>query len=60
MLRSSAARIVLGVVAVLAILTFLRFKPWQREGGGTVAGAPSAGSPNKTRQELTVGFLPVT
>ena len=49
MLRSPALRVALSIVAVIGLLAVLRFKPWQRQ---TAA--------NKTRQELTVGFLPVT
>ena len=49
MLRSSTVRIVVGLVAVLAALTLLRFKPWQD--------APA----NRTREgQIAVGFLPVT
>ena len=56
MLRSSAARWALGVVAFIAVLGLLRFKPWER--GRTAApGAPDAGA---ARPSLKVGFLPVT
>ena len=58
MLRSSTARVVVGVIAAIALLTVLRFKPWQ--GDGARPGSPGAASPNKSRQELSVGFLPVT
>lgn len=53
MLRSSTFRAVLAVVAVIGLLAVLRFKPWQRR-------TEQAATANKTRQELTVGFLPVT
>ncbi|HVF88077.1 MAG TPA: ABC transporter substrate-binding protein [Pyrinomonadaceae bacterium] len=56
MLRSTTARITLGVVILLAALGLLRFKPWQR--GGSSQGASS--TPSRQRQELAVGFLPVT
>ena len=56
MLRSPTARAVLGILAVIAALAVLRYKPWQR----AETAAATLGSPNKTRQELTVGFLPVT
>lgn len=48
MLRSSAAKWIIGVVVVVAVLGVLRFKPWRR--GDTAA----------ERQALSVGFLPVT
>jgi hypothetical protein len=48
MFRSSAAKWIIGLVVVIAILGLLRFKPWQR--GGSEA----------KRQQLSVGFLPVT
>ena len=55
MFRSSSAKIAAGVIAALAILTLLRFHPWQRAGGPTHIG------PNTdARQALTVAFLPVT
>ena len=48
MFRSSAAKWILVVVVVVVALGLLRFKPWRR------------GNPEIVRQELTVGFLPVT
>jgi hypothetical protein len=57
MLRSPLSRVVLGAVAAIAVLTMLRFRPWEGPTGPTTA---NDGNPNKTRQELTVGFLPVT
>jgi len=56
MLRSSATRWVLGVVAVIAVLGLLRFKPWQHGG----LGRTGTGNSDQARQELSVGFLPVT
>jgi hypothetical protein len=52
MLRNTYLKIILGAVAVMAILGLLRFKPWQR-----------SSSPSETstaRAQLNVGFLPVT
>jgi hypothetical protein len=48
MFRSTAAKWIIGLVVVIAALGLLRFKPWQRGGG------------EATRQQLSVGFLPVT
>jgi hypothetical protein len=48
MFRSSAARWVIGLVILIAVLGLLRFKPWQR------------GNSEATQQHLSVGFLPVT
>jgi hypothetical protein len=45
MLRNTYLKIILGAVAVIAILGLLRFKPWQHS-------QPPA--------QLNVGFLPVT
>jgi hypothetical protein len=53
MFHSTMGRVIVGVVAVLAVLALLRFKPWKRLGGDD-AGA------NLARQSLNVGFLPVT
>ncbi|MEP7218779.1 MAG: ABC transporter substrate-binding protein [Bacteroidota bacterium] len=47
MIRSSMARWIVGAFGLLVVLGLLRFKPWQEE---TV----------HPRQQLTVGFLPVT
>lgn len=50
MLRSISARIVFGLAVWIVLLATLRYRPWM-----------FAGSPNKTgREQLTVGFLPVT
>ena len=48
MMKSPIARWTIGVVVVLGVLGLLRFKPWQRGGASAV------------RQQLHVGFLPVT
>jgi predicted negative regulator of RcsB-dependent stress response len=48
MFRSSTAKWVIGLVILIAVLGLLRFKPWQR------------GNSEATREELAVGFLPVT
>ena len=50
MFRSSAARWIAGSVALLAVLTVVRYKPWQR--GPTQI--------FQARETLAVGFLPVT
>ena len=54
MLRSSAARWILGTLAFIVVLGLLRYKPWQRPETQENAAAPHA------RETLTVGFLPVT
>ena len=50
MLRSSSARWAFIVLAIIAALGALRFKPWQLLSGDS----------GKVREELRVGFLPVT
>jgi NitT/TauT family transport system substrate-binding protein len=55
MLRSSAFRWLAGVAVVFAIVTILRFKPWQRTGSQPGERASADG-----REVLKVGFLPVT
>jgi hypothetical protein len=50
MIHHTMMRIALGVIVAIAVLGVLRFKPWQR--GAVEQGAQ--------RQELRVGFLPVT
>ena len=54
MLRSSVSRWVLGLVALVAVLGLVRFKPWQR------LAPPGAGRTAEARERLNVGFLPVT
>jgi len=56
MLHSTTARVALGIVILIAALGLLRFKPWQRAGNSP----NSASTPSQQRQELAVGFLPVT
>jgi hypothetical protein len=54
MFRSSAARWIIGVIAIIAVLGLLRYKPWQR-------GAQQTANPaDEAREKLNVGFLPVT
>ena len=54
MLRNTTLKILLGVVAVIAILGLLRFKPWQR---GQSRFQPEMAD---ARAQLNVGYLPVT
>ena len=54
MFRSSAARLIIGVIAVIAVLGLLRYKPWQR------GAQQSSGLTDEAREKLNVGFLPVT
>jgi hypothetical protein len=65
MLRSSAARGILAVVAAIVLLGVLRYKPWQRAAtgppaAGTASAISTAATTENGRQKLTVGFLPVT
>jgi|SRR6201991_207919 len=55
MFRSPVARWIIGVLAFVAVLGVLRFKPW-RQNSANEALSKSGGA----RQELKVGFLPVT
>ena len=63
MLRSPFVRIVSGVVAGMATLTFLHYRPpWRSTGevGGGPGGHKSESIIDRDREKLTVGFLPVT
>lgn len=53
MFRSTVARWILGLLIVVALLGALRYKPWRSFNG-------LRGQTNQARQELNVGFLPVT
>jgi hypothetical protein len=52
MFRNTGLKIIIGAVAVIAILALLRFKPWQ--------GSQSQSETSSARAQLNVGFLPVT
>ncbi|MBL8205448.1 MAG: ABC transporter substrate-binding protein [Blastocatellia bacterium] len=55
MLRSPIAKILLGVIVVIALLGLLRYRPWQS--------SKNAATTNETadaRPQLNVGYLPVT
>lgn len=54
MFRSSAARWIIGVAIIIAVLGLLRYKPWQR------GARQAAGPADEAREKLNVGFLPVT
>lgn len=56
MLRSPITRWLVGIVAFIAVLAVLRFKPWQYRSTNEMA----SGTSEQTRQELKVGYLPVT
>ena len=56
MFYSLTARSGAGIVSVIALLTITGCTSKQQGSSGIA----NSGNPNKTRQELTVGFLPVT
>jgi NitT/TauT family transport system substrate-binding protein len=53
MFRSSTTRWIVGVIAFVAVITAMRYRPWEHRGG------PPPGD-TTVRETLTVGFLPVT
>jgi hypothetical protein len=53
MLRSPLIRIIIGTILAIIVLGVLRYKPWQ-------SGDQTAGDVDKPREQLGVGFLPVT
>lgn len=54
MFRSPAARWIAGVIAFVAIISLLRFRPWEQ------GGEQQAGQTKEAHDTLAVGFLPVT
>ena len=52
MFRSSVGRWLLGLILLIAVLAFIRFKPWRFRGNSQQQA--------QARAELKVGFLPVT
>ena len=56
MFRSPVIRWIVGIAAFVAVLGLLRFKPWHYHSIGEMLSRRS----KETRQELKVGFLPVT
>lgn len=59
---SSTTRTIIGIVAVFLILGVLRYKPWQHTAKAPAVGGsvPAGGGAGEERQQLAVGFLPVT
>jgi len=56
---SSSLKIALGIIGAIVLLALLRFQPWhhvQSTADNTIHTGPNAAA----KQELTVGFLPVT
>ena len=56
MLRSPLTRWIVGLVAFIAILGLVRFKPWQHRSRADAL----SGESKTALQELKVGYLPVT
>ena len=56
----TSTRIVIGVIAVIAVLGLLRYRPWDDQGVANARDVIHEGSNTKATRELTVGFLPVT
>jgi hypothetical protein len=54
MFRSSTVRWLAGFIAVIAVISIVRLKPWQKRGG------EGAGDNKGPKEVLQVGFLPVT
>jgi hypothetical protein len=54
MLRSPLIRIIIGTILAIIVLGVLRYKPWERGEQQT------ASDDDKPREQLSVGFLPVT
>jgi NitT/TauT family transport system substrate-binding protein len=55
MFRSSTTRWIVGALAIIALLGALRLKPWQHW-----TSKRAAGGAEQARQQLNVGYLPVT
>jgi len=55
----SSLKIALGAVGAIVLLALLHFQPW-KHGRNTLGSTVHSGPNNAARQELTVGFLPVT
>jgi hypothetical protein len=57
----SSFRILIIVIAAVAGLALLRFRPWERAVEPQAPGAAQSGDATSgQRERLTVGFLPVT
>ncbi len=59
-MQLTIGRLTLGVVLVLTVLGFLRYRPWNHSGAATARDVIHEGSNKKASRELTVGYLPVT
>jgi hypothetical protein len=60
MLKSPAVRVMLVALTLVAALAILRSQSRRLDRSGPEAGARGAGTVDSPREELTVGFLPVT
>ena len=59
-MKLTFGRFVIGVVAAIAALGLLRYRPWSHRGAANVRDVIHEGSNKTASRELTVGFLPVT
>ena len=59
-MKSTSARIVVGVIFIITVLGFLRYRPWDKRGAANARDVIHEGTNKRASRELTVGFLPVT
>jgi len=59
-MKSTFARVVVGIVMAITVLGLLRYRPWNNRGATNVRDVIHEGSNKQASRELTVGFLPVT
>ena len=59
-MKSTSARLIIGVVLVIAVLGLLRYRPWDKRGSANARDVIHEGTNTSASRELTVGFLPVT
>jgi len=59
-MKSTSARIVVGVILIITVLGLLRYRPWDKRGAANARDVIHEGTNTSASRELTVGFLPVT
>jgi NitT/TauT family transport system substrate-binding protein len=59
-MKSTSARIVIGVIFIITVLGLLRYRPWDKRRAANARDVIHEGTNTSASRELTVGFLPVT
>lgn len=59
-MKATSTHIFIGVILIIVVLGFLRYRPWDKRGTANARDVIHEGTNKNASRELTVGFLPVT